>query len=436
MSSVTEPEASRPSSKRPFQPPDKKPSAAVLLQKTEALSTPAHKDKRVDNEDAARATKKAKTTEVIAELAQVNSPAAPEERNAASAEEPLDSGGPGVEPSVTQDIPDAVPSPAAGSGRTEVAEMIEQRSPVASAEDANASVIAKNSIEEELALVPMEAEAQAAQATMPAPVLPLVRQSRAPPEEETALQAPVEPDHAKLREEAIRTERERLAPERVREITKAYERLAARHAWPQLPGDGLPHELKSRVKWFFLVNADFQHALQAKKRAAASSAVTDKLARQREKCPRCQREKSLARDFFCRQKTAYAWDACAEHLALSVAQEVKIEEELASEWAEEAIYAWQRDMDLAANARRDSQARQQAEEAESKRRRKVERQAREQLRSETRRCEDCWEYDEVTGGMCPLHEEKHKSLCVAMGSGVSDKPMAAPLSARTPSLQC
>ena len=86
-----------------------------------------------------------------------------------------------MEPSVTQDIPDAVPSPAAGSGRTEVAEMIEQRSPVASAEDANASVIAKNSIEEELALAPMEAEAQAAQATMPAPVLPLVRQSRAPP---------------------------------------------------------------------------------------------------------------------------------------------------------------------------------------------------------------------------------------------------------------
>ena len=206
--------------------------------------------------------------------------------------------------------------------------MIEQRSPVASAEDANASVIAKNSIEEELALVPMEAEAQAAQATMPAPVLPLVRQSRAPPEEGTAFQAPMEPDHAKLREEAIRTERERLAPERVREITKAYERLAARHAWPQPPGD----ELKSRVKWFFLVNADFQHALQAKKRAAASSAVTDKLARQREKCPRCQREKSLARDFFCRHKTAYAWDhACAKHLALSVADAVKIEEELSSE---------------------------------------------------------------------------------------------------------
>ena len=245
----------------------------ALLQKTEALSTPAHKDKRVDNEDAARATKKAKTTEVIAELAQVNSPAAPEERNAASAEEPLDSGGPDVEPSLARDIPDAVPRPAAELGRTVGAEIIEQRSPVASAEDANASVIAKNSIEEELALVPMEAEAQAAQATMPAPVLPLVRQSRAPPEEGTAFQAPMEPDHAKLREEAIRTERERLAPERVREITKAYERLAARHAWPQLPGDGLPHELKSGVKWFFFVNADFQHALQAKKRAAASSAA-------------------------------------------------------------------------------------------------------------------------------------------------------------------
>ena len=195
--------------------------------------------------------------------------------------------------------------------------------------------------------------------------------------------------------------------------------------------------MKSRMKWFFLVNADFQHALQAKKRAAASSAVTDKLARQREKCPRCQREKSLARDFFCRHKTAYAWDhACAKHLALSVAEEVKIEEELSSEWAEEAIYAWQREMDLAAKACRDSQARQQAEEAESKRRREVERQAREQLRPETRRCEDCWEYDEVTGGMCPLHEEKHRALCVAMSSGASDKPMPAPLSVRTPALQC
>ena len=83
-----------------------------------------------------------------------------------------------------------------------------------------------------------------------------------------------------------------------------------------------------------------------------------------------------------------------------------------------------------------SQARQQAEEAESNRRREVERQAREQLRPETRRCEDCWEYDEVTGGMCPLHEEKHRALCVAMSSGVSDKPMPAPLSVRTPALQC
>ncbi len=315
--------------------------------------------------------------------------------------------------------------------------MIEQRSPVASAEDANASVIAKNSVEEALALVPMEAEAQAAQATMPAPLLPLIRQSRAPPEEGTAFQAPMEPDHAKLREEAIRAERERLAPEREREITKAYEILATRHDWPTLAGDELPHELKSRVAWFFLANAGFQHALQAKKRAAASSAVTDKLARQREKCPRCQREKSLARDFFCRHKTAYAWDhACAKHLALSVAEEVKIEEELSSEWAEEAIYAWQRDLDLAAKARRDSQARQQAEEAESNRRHEVERQARERLRPETRRCEDCWEYDEPTGGMCPLHEETHRALCVALNSGFSDKPMPAPLSARTPSLQC
>ena len=155
-------------------------------------------------------------------------------------------------------------------------------------------------------------------------------QSRAPPEEETAFQAPIEPDHAKLREEAIRAERERLAPERVREITKAYEMLATRHEWPTLAGDELPHELKSQVTWFFLANAGFQHALLAKKRAAASRAVTDELAKQRGKCPRCQREKSLARAYFCRQEAAYAWDACAEHLALSVAEEVKIEEELSS----------------------------------------------------------------------------------------------------------
>ena len=137
------------------------------------------------------------------------------ERNEASAEKPLDSGGPGVEPSLARDIPDAVPRPAAELVRTVVAEMIEQRSPVASAEDANVSVIARNSIEEEL--------------------------------------------------------------------------------------------LKSRVAWLFFANADFKHALHAKKRAAASSAVTDDLARQRGKCPRCQREKSLASSYFCGQKAAYAW---------------------------------------------------------------------------------------------------------------------------------
>ena len=146
---------------------------------------------------------------------------------------------------------------------------------------------------------------------------------------------------------------------------------------------------------FFLANADFQHALQAKKRAAASRAVTDELARQREKCPRCQREKSLASSYFCRHAIACAWDhACAKHLALSVAEEVKIEGELYSEWAEEAIKAaicpWRKDLDSTAQARHDSQARRQAQEAESDRRREVEKQAREQLRPETRRCTDCF----------------------------------------------
>ena len=102
----------------------------MLLQRTEALSPPAHKDKRADNEDAARATKKAKKTKVIAELPQVSSHAAPQARNEASAEKPLDSGGPGVEPSLARDIPDAVPRPAAELSRMEAAEMVEQRPPL------------------------------------------------------------------------------------------------------------------------------------------------------------------------------------------------------------------------------------------------------------------------------------------------------------------
>jgi hypothetical protein len=226
----------------------------------------------------------------------------------------------------------------------------------------------------------------------------------------------------------------------MQKIRQAYQHLATRRDWLTLAGEGLPDWLKARVARFFLANAGFREALQAKKRAAASSAVTDKLARQREKCPRCQREKSLASSYFCRQETACAWGVCSKHLALSVAQEVKIEEELCSEWAEEAINAaicaWQKDLDLPAKARRDSQARQQAEETESDRRREVEKQAREQLRPQTRRCEDCWEYDEVTGGMCPLHEERHRALCKAVGSGGLEKPVPAQLSAQTPALQC
>ena len=56
--------------------------------------------------------------------------------------------------------------------------------------------------------------AEAVPSAVPAAVLPLARWSRAATEEEkeTAFQAPLEPDHAKLREEAIRAERERLAP--------------------------------------------------------------------------------------------------------------------------------------------------------------------------------------------------------------------------------
>ena len=354
-----------------------------------------------------------------------------------------------MELSAAQDIPDAVPLPAAELGRTGAAEMIEQRPLAASVGDANTPVpagprqeTAEDSIEEDLALVPVEAEdkAQAAPATLPAPVRTLARQSRAPPEEQTAFRALEEPDHARLCENAIQAEHERLAPELAQKITKAYSRLATQHDWPTLAGDGLPDCLKVRVVRFFFANACFQHALQAKKRAAANSAVTAELQGRRKECQRCRREKSLAHDYFCRHESACAWDACAKHLALSVAEEVKIEGELYSEWAQEAINAaicaWQEDLDSAAQVRRDSQARLQAQEAESDRRREVEKQAREQLRPETRRCTDCWEYDEVTGGMCPLHEEKHAALCKAVGSGGSEKPMLAPLSMRTPALQC
>jgi hypothetical protein len=242
-------------------------------------------------------------------------------------------------------------------------------------------------------------------------------------------------DHAKLREEAIRAERERLAPEREGEFTKAYESLATRPG-SQFPGDPeLPDGLKARAEMFFRVNPEFQQALQAKKRAAANNAVTGELERKREKCPHCQREKSLARGgYLCRQMLSCAWDhACAAHLALSVAEEVKLEVPSA-EWAEKAINAWLRESGLAAKARCDSHARQRAEEAKSDRRREMEGQARERLRPETRRCEDCEEYDEPAGGMCPLHEAKHRALCADMSSEVAEGARAG--SARTLALQC
>ena len=115
---------------------------------------------------------------------------------------------------------------------------------------------------------------------------------------------------------------------------------------------------------------------------------------------------------------------------------MKIEEELSSEWAEEAINAairaWQRDLDLAAKARRDSRARQEAEDAESDRLREVERQVRERLRPETRSCEMCMEAGECIGGMCSLHESRIRALCMAVNCGSAAKPTPAPLGRMLP----
>ncbi len=89
----------------------------------------------------------------------------------------------------------------------------------------------------------------------------------------------------------------------------------------------------------------------------------------------------------------------------------------------------------AAKARRASHARQKDAEMESDRRHDAEKQAREELRPETSICQQCAEADFCYGGLCSLHQEKFRALCMASSSGSSDKPMPlAPLGLRM--LQC
>ena len=248
-------------------------------------------------------------------------------------------------------------------------------------------------------------------------------------------------DHAKLREDAVQAERDRLAPELAQKIRQAYQRLALQHGWPPLAEEvELPGDLKSRVAWFFKVNPAFKHALHTKWRHMARSAVTSTLSKQRETCSCCKHQQFLARDpfgyHFSEKGTTFVWDACAQHRALTVTEEASIETDVRAEWAEEAVNAavcaWRQQLDAEAKARRDSLARQEEAEADSERVREVERQVRERLRPETRGCEMCLEADECIGGMCSLHESRFRALCMAVNCGSAAKPTPAPLGRMLP----
>ena len=252
---------------------------------------------------------------------------------------------------------------------------------------------------------------------------------------------PMELDQAKLREDAVQAERDRLAPELAQKIRQAYQRLALQRGWPPLAEEvELPGGLKSRVAWFFKVNPRFKHALHTKWKDMARSGVTSTLAKQRETCSRCKHEQFLARDPFgypfSERGTTFVWDACAQHRALTVTEEASIETDVRAEWAEEAVNAavcaWRQQLDAEAKARRDSLARQEEAEAESERLREVERQVRERLRPETRGCEMCMEADECIGGMCSLHESRFRALCMAVSCGSAAKPTPAPLGRALP----
>ena len=80
-------------------------------------------------------------------------------------------------------------------------------------------------------------------------------------------------DHAKLREDAVQAERDRLAPELAQKIRQAYQRLAVQHDWPALAEDAEPPDgLKSRVAYFFAANLRFQDALRVKWRSSRKHA--------------------------------------------------------------------------------------------------------------------------------------------------------------------
>jgi len=302
-------------------------------------------------------------------------------------------------------------------------------------------------VAEDLVLVPVGTEdhvhnAPAMLAHVPTTTLAHVPPAARPYHIAPMVEAAAEPvDHAKLREDAIQAERDRLAPEEALHTKRAYQRLASKHDWPALAEEvELPGGLKSRVAWFFKVNPRFKHALHTKWRDMARSAVTSTLAKQRETCSRCKHEQFLARDPFSypfsERGTTFVWDACAQHRALTVTEEANIETDVRAEWAEEAVNAavcaWRQQLDAEAKARRDNLARQEEAEADSERLREVGRQVRERLRPETRSCEMCMEADECIGGMCSLHESRFRALCMAASCGSAAKPTPAPLGRMLP----
>ena len=230
---------------------------------------------------------------------------------------------------------------------------------------------------------------------------------------------------------AAKEEMARLAPEYWQQIRRAYERLAPQHAWPPMPA-ALPQQFAAAVDWFFDKFFDmkapsaFQSALVAKRKEAA--AVSEKLKKSRRRCTFCQIEARVAQLGDAKQalfrEVDGAWEvACAQHKALTAIEEVRLEMELRSQWAERAVlYAVgsvNRQLEAAERARLASLAREEEDAIERERRDAVRKRARASLDVDARECAKCNEADWRQGSYCSAHGERLEALCERLNGEVA-----------------
>ena len=206
---------------------------------------------------------------------------------------------------------------------------------------------------------------------------------------------------------AAEEERARLAPEELRHFRQTYERLAAQHAWPELPeGPALPGQIANSVAWFFRVSPEFRASLYAKMKSAMPKKGV------KTKCFGCQGNVEKLRGAPHTDPCAPgSWDvACARHKVLSAVDETRLEVALQMEWAEQALQfavaSQQRAAEQAERLRLASMAREAAARQEKNRRRAVEDQARMELNPRASKCRKCEDADFRSGGLCTDHEQE------------------------------